>query len=412
MLRIPVVPALVALAASSLAVAAPLHAQPDPQARIWVDGDRDLFRRGDRLQVRFSSNRDAYVAVIHVDTDGTLDFVYPSSPWDDGYIHGGRVYSAAQGRYSSWSVRGHSGIGYLYMIASDRPLDFSYFGGRYSRSWDWSYAGRNVMGDPYLALEQITRMLVPNWDYGGYSVDYYSYHVDRRHRYPTYACGYNRWGVQRGWGWTPYYGSCDRVVIFLRQYPGYYDTRRYRGDRRVYLRGSELPEVRHAYKAPARASQAPAAVTPSTRSAPGSSATPSRSLAPAERPARQRPTLERRPEDSRARPAAQRPRSGGSIDSSRPVAAPSGSSGRDGASRPAARPAPRRSGGGPGGSARPAPSPGSGGSSPRPAASPPPSGGGGPSRPAASPSPRSGGSPGPAAERPTRRGSRGGPDGR
>jgi hypothetical protein len=349
-------------AAAYLAVPPPAQSQAAPRARIWVQDERDLFRRGDRMEVRFTSSRDAHVAVIHIDTDGTLDFLYPANSWDDGYVRGGQVYSVPRGRHSAWAVRSRPGIGYLYMIASDQPLDFSYFGGPYGGSWDWSFAGRNVRGDPYLALEQITRILVPDWGYGGYSVDYYSYHVDQRHNYPLYACGSTAWGIERGWGWTSHYGPCDRLVVFLRERPGYYDTRRNRVQGRGYLQGESVPEVRHGYKAPARESAGARALVPSARGTWGG-AEGSPSSAPVQ-PSRQRPTLERRGGDdsadsgatTRARGMRPRPqptpttpkvRGSGGGEPSAPRATPSG---RGGGEPPApVRETPRARGSGGGG---------------------------------------------------------------
>src|SRR5690606_37902056 len=114
------------------------------------------------------------------------------------------------------------------------PLDFRYFQGGVGSSWDWGYAGRSVYGDPFLALEQITRLLVPGWPYAQYAQDYYGYHVDGIHRYPSYACSDRYYDY--GWGLNPGYGSCSRLDFFLRDNPYYYDTRRYAGDRRGYLR--------------------------------------------------------------------------------------------------------------------------------------------------------------------------------
>lgn len=360
MLR-PVVATIAAAfaAGSFLAFPAPVQSQSGPRARIWVEDERDLFRRGDRMEVRFTSSRNAHVAVIHIDTDGTLDFLYPASSWDDGFVRGGQVYSVPRGRQSAWSVRSRPGIGYLYMIASDRPLDFSYFGGPYGGSWDWSFAGRTVRGDPYLALEQITRILVPDWTYGGYSVDYYSYHVGQRHNYPSYACGSSAWGIERGWGWTSHYGPCDRLVVFLRERPGYYDTRRNRVQGRTYLQGESVPEVRHGYKAPAREPAGARTLVPSTRGTWGDAAGTT-SSAPVQ-PRRQRPTLERRGGDDsgssgatpRARGVRPRPqptpttptvRGGG--EPAAPRAAPSGRGGGELSAPARATPRARGSGGG------------------------------------------------------------------
>lgn len=312
---------IVAMAAVALASAlpplapAPAAAQAGPHARIWVEGEREVFRSGERVLVRFTTGTDAHVAVLHIDTDGRLDFLYPSSPWDDGWVRGGRVYSVPQSGYSSWSVRSRPGIGYLYIIASQEPLDFSYFGGQFAPSWDWSYAGRTVRGDPFLALEQITRALLPDWRTARYSVDYYSYHVGSRHSYPAYACGSSGWGHVRGWGWSSQYGSCDGLSLFLRQHPGYYDTRLYRRDRRAFLGAQELPEVRHGYKAPADGRSGSRTVVPYRGSSAPAPATgragPQGASPPAEQPSRRRPTLERRGSGTTAAPPAA-PRTRGS----------------------------------------------------------------------------------------------------
>ncbi|MEX2583342.1 MAG: DUF4384 domain-containing protein [Gemmatimonadota bacterium] len=214
-------------------------------ARVWIENDRDYFRRGDRLDVRFSVSDDAYVAVVHIDSDGNMDFLYPASPWDNEYVRGGRVNTLPIRSGSGWTVRGRAGIGYVYIIASPSPLDFAYFRGRTGSPWDWGYAGRAVRGDPFLAFQQIGRMLVP-WSSTPYVDDFYSYYVDGFHRYPSYACS-DRYH-DSGWGWYPSYSSCGQMDYFLRDYPDYYDTRRYRGDRRGYLGQYDNLDPLHGFK--------------------------------------------------------------------------------------------------------------------------------------------------------------------
>ena len=229
-------------------------AQYGPAARIWVENDREYFRYGDRLRVNFSTSANSYVAVVHVDPEGYLDFVYPRSPWDDEFVRGGRVYSLDRAGWNDGLlVRGGSGIGYLYVIASPVPLDYGHFRGGRGGGWDWSYAGRRVSGDPFWALEQITRLLLPGWGNVPYAADFYTYHIGRHHRYPSYACA--DYGGAYGWGyssgWTSYYGSCDRLDLFLRNNPYYFDSRRYRGDRRSFYRDyrdARSWDPRHGFK--------------------------------------------------------------------------------------------------------------------------------------------------------------------
>lgn len=311
-------------------------------ARVWVENDRDSFRRGDRMQVRFSTSHDAYVALVHVDTDGNLDFLYPATPWDGEYVRGGRVYSLPRaGAAGGWPLRGRGGMGYLYLLASPEPLDFGAFRGGPAGPWDWSYAGRAVRGDPFFAFDQLTRLLLPDWGYAPYAVDYYGYQVEGRHRYPAYACSDQRWNG--GWGWTPSYGGCDRLDLFLRQDPYYYDTARYRGDRARYLRQYDSLDPRHGFKEDPRRG-ARGTISGSRDRADGvdrAAPPPVREAEPRRRaaPASRRPTLERRPEDREpaARPAA-RPATRDRAPE------PSGSGDSDAPARGVQRPRPRDGG--------------------------------------------------------------------
>jgi hypothetical protein len=225
---------------------APVAAQ---SADIWLEAEPNYFRRGDRLNVRVSIPRDSYIAVVHIDSDGMLDFLYPASPWDDGFIRGGRTQSiGVRSSLSATTVWGQPGIGYLYLIASPVPLDFRYFRAGIGSRWDWGYAGRNVYGDPFLAFEQVTRLILPGWPRIDYAWDYHGYHVEGVHRYPRYACSDRYYSY--GWGWSPSYSSCSRLDLFVRSYPDYYDTRRYRGDRRVIYRQYEQLDPRYGFKEP------------------------------------------------------------------------------------------------------------------------------------------------------------------
>jgi hypothetical protein len=308
-----------------------------PGARIWVDNDRDYFRRGDRLRINFSTSANSYVAIVHVDPDGYLEFLYPSSPWDAEFVRGGRVHSVDRAGWSNGLVvRGTGGIGYLYVIASPVPLDYTRFSA--GSGWDWSYAGRSVSGDPFWAMEQITRTLLPGWGNVPYAADYFTYYVGGVHRYPSYACSSRGYSDGWGWGyssaWSSYYGSCDRLDYFLRDNPYYFDSRRYRGDRRVYYdryRDYRDWDPRHGYKtdpavntqrAGARIQTAPqsaerARVAPVT----GTSAPTSRPAQRAEpaRPISEPRTVAPRPTTRQAAPASSTPEPRPRATSPRPV---------------------------------------------------------------------------------------------
>jgi len=282
-----------------------------PPVRIWVEQGTDLFYPGDPVDLRFRTAEDAYVAIFHLDTDGNLDLVYPQSVWDQTIVRGQRIYSVTRpGRRFVLSLA--PGIGYFYAVASPFPLDLRAVQARGGSRADGFGIGRAVRGDPFWALEQLTHLMVRDTRFGSYSADLFSYHVGGRHHFPSFAC-YDAFRSGLGDRYS-YYPSCDRLRRLLVTYPYYYDTRRYRGDRAVYLREMRDLAPQHGFK------EQPGRALPPTRGADprglerpvprGRGAVPV--LPQAERvepepatPARARPTLERRPaqrEPERAEP--------------------------------------------------------------------------------------------------------------
>lgn len=247
------------LTAAFLTLGVPAAAAADPlpaagydlRVELWAENDRDHFRYGDRVRLRFRTSESAYVAVLHLSPDGELEFLHPRSPWDDGYVYGRRAHAVSHGPgHRDWRVRASSGMGYVYVIASETPLDFHAFRDRYGDGWAFRRIGHVIHGDPFYALDRVTGMLVRDAAYGNHAVDYYTYHVGRRHDYPRYACYDGYAAGYRGWG--EHYHSCDRLRVLLLDDPYYYDTRYYdgyrQGYRRGYLSGARASQPRHRYK--------------------------------------------------------------------------------------------------------------------------------------------------------------------
>ena len=292
------------------------------EARVWMDGERELFRAGDPLRIRFRVSEDAYVAVVNLSPDGSLHLLYPADSWDDDYVRGGRIYSLSPRSWSSsWSRYDAEGIGYLYVLASADPLDLRLFDSRsFLRSGS---SGLQVRGDPFWVLDRLTAELVPDWHYTPFAVDYSHYFFGRRTAYPGYAC-YERSPFGGSYLWDAPYSSCERVVLLLRDYPGYYSARGYNRDRRAYWRELASDDPRHRFKEPGAVGERGYAPPLRGRTVEPQGAQPEQTRpgvrrdierrAPAiERPAdRQRPTtrprLERRPpERASDRPAVARP---------------------------------------------------------------------------------------------------------
>lgn len=285
--------------------------------RVWVDNHRDFFRSSDRLRVRVRSDHDGYLAVFHIDTNGDVDILYPRSEYDDGWVQRGRTLTlGSRGRYDYLNVRGGHGVGYVLAVALDEPLELwrvrDLYRPRFA-GWD---GDRSIYGDPFYAMDEIVRAIVPENSYGYESVDYYTYHMGRRYDYPRYACydGYGDWYHDSRYD---YYGRsrCDRVRVILVNRPYYYDTYRWRGSRRVYYDRYYYRTARsrplHGYKERTQ-SQAPPARSSTAQRRPGTSGTASPPDARdgggvrSDRPESTRPTLEgpataRRPETSGTR---------------------------------------------------------------------------------------------------------------
>ncbi len=248
-----------------LTIAAPLGAvdaralaasarHPDaPGIRVWISS-RDLFQRGDRARVFYRTERDAFVTVLRVDTDGRIQVLYPRSAYDDNYAYGGTTYAVSRvNRNEAFVVDDDPGVGYLFAVASDEPFDYRAL--LDGENWDVRLAsGGRVHGDPMQALEEmIVQTLPPNFtDFDTHLIPYY---VERRYDYPRFVC-YDCHAYMPYSYWDPYAHWCNRYTLVVWHdpfyyYPSYwYPTRYYGGTRVVYVNpgGSAPDRGRYVFK--------------------------------------------------------------------------------------------------------------------------------------------------------------------
>ena len=411
------------------------------EARVWLEGggDEPVVQRGDRVEARFRTTEDAFTAIFRIDTDGRIVLLFPREPADDGYVRGGRDHRLTFERSPFWRVTDDPGLGYLFMVSSPEPLDFSAFDFDPLRGWDLSPVSAVVYEDPYVAIDEYVAALIPDWEVVPYALDFVTYHVGETRSYPRFLC-YDCHGFRSYPSWNPYASTCSTYQVVVYDDPYFYPTYRYSGTRVVYPRpihdrpryalavrgGSDtwapIVRVRAApprpteFKEPAAARRTPASlpvrrdaspasgdaerppsarISPMPRSvAPRSDRTTPAAVAPRGAPSdrvQERPVLRRRPSSGTggvapapgARPAV--PRGGSRPDSgtARPTAPATRPSGPDRPMSPATRPS---------GSERQPTRPAAGS---RPAVSPPAS------RPAPSARPRGGARPsGPDPSRP------------
>jgi len=176
-----------------------IEQDPTLDVEIWTDNESGKYYVGDDVKIYFRTNRDAYVAVYNIDTDGRVNLIYPFDEHDSPYIEGGRIYRIP-GPDADYDllVNGPAGTENIQIVASRRPfpipnwyegsglvadrdryefMDYinnTYFGCRSGcpraidnvsyvvKDWD-NYYYRPVYYDPW-----------PVWgSYGGLYVDYY-----------------------------------------------------------------------------------------------------------------------------------------------------------------------------------------------------------------------------------------------
>jgi hypothetical protein len=211
-----------------------------PGIRVWVEG-ADLFHRGDRVRVYYRTERDAYVTIFRVDTDGRVQVLFPRSPEGENLGYAGATYAvSAFDRGDAFYVDDDPGIGYIFGVASADPFDYGAVlsGGR----WDVrAISDGRIHGDPRAALEDLSVQLMSQ-GYNDYDTHLVPYYVEQHFDYPRFMC-YDCHAYTPYSAWDPYSAWCPRFTLVLYNdpfyyYPSYwYPTRYYQGTRVVFRTG-------------------------------------------------------------------------------------------------------------------------------------------------------------------------------
>ncbi|MCG6988937.1 MAG: DUF4384 domain-containing protein [Gemmatimonadetes bacterium] len=243
---------LMVLAAGAVPAVAqePQDAAPDTamEARIWLDrGEDPVLQRGDRVRIYYWVNTDSYVALFHIDTDGSVTLLYPRSPGEDDFARAGRDYRLLFPSSSFWYVDEYPGKGYFFIVASSEPLDFDAYGySSYDHAWDLSQVGQSVYTDPYVAMDDHVSHLIPDWQSVPYALDFATYDVGQAHEYPRFMC-YQCHGYRSYSAWDPYAYGCSAVRVVIWNDPYYSPSYRYQGTR-VVLARSRFGVPRYQFK--------------------------------------------------------------------------------------------------------------------------------------------------------------------
>ena len=207
------------------------------ETRIWLDRGVDpVFERGDQARVYYRASVDAYLLLFHVNTDGVLRLLFPGGSDETRRARGGRDYRLLFPDSDYWSVDESPGVGYFFVLASERPFAFE----RLSQipvagGWDSSPQGNRIRSDPYVTVEDFRRVLLPDGDEKAYAIDFTAYHVGQPYSYPRFLC-YQCHVDQPFEEWNPYHQTCLDVRVVIYNDPYYYPATRYQGERVVYAR--------------------------------------------------------------------------------------------------------------------------------------------------------------------------------
>jgi hypothetical protein len=216
-----------------------------PRVEVWTNRGDDPYRTGQRARVFLRADRDAYVTLFRVDTDGRVRVLFPHDPWEDNFVRGGRDFEVAGSRGGdAFDIDDYPGVGYMFAIAAADP--YQYDAVTSGDHWDYRViaAGR-VRGDPYVALTDLAEQMLPpgyeDWDY-----DMVPYYVQQHYDYPRFLC-YDCHRYASYPYWDPYAYSCVRFRIVVYDDPYYYPYRYYGGRRVVFTRPLR-PEPRFIFK--------------------------------------------------------------------------------------------------------------------------------------------------------------------
>jgi len=233
----------------TLADAVPARAPTSGDSRshieVWTNRGDDPYASGQAARVYFRADQDAYVTVLRVDTDGRVRVLFPREPGEDNFARGGRDYEVLNGSNgAAFYVDDYPGEGYVFAVTAPDP--FVYDAVESGDHWDYRViADGRIRGDPYLALTDLARRIVPDgyndWDY-----DLVPYYVQQRYDYPRFLC-YDCHSYVGYPFWVPYDYTCTRFRIVVFDDPYYYPYRYYGGTRVVFTRPLR-PEPRFIFK--------------------------------------------------------------------------------------------------------------------------------------------------------------------
>jgi hypothetical protein len=177
-----------------------------------VGGNGSVLKPGERVKLTFQTNRDAYVVLYNIDSEGYVTLLYP----DDGKpkrIEGQKVYFLPEvGSGLFWTAEGETGIEYIHAVAvSDRDAlreeELYFLANNGDRREDERF---KIDGDPFLSFNMIDEEIIANAIDNPPATDYTYFYINRKVDYPRYLCSKCHAPGKLS---DPYNMDCPEVVV-------------------------------------------------------------------------------------------------------------------------------------------------------------------------------------------------------
>jgi hypothetical protein len=187
---------------------------------VWTNKEEGgIYNSGEKMQIYFRANQDAYVLIYNIDTEGYVHLIYPFRPRDPVRVEGGETFRVPA-RHDPYDLvaEGPEGVEYVVAIASPLPFqDLPWFLApglaeepRPSADEGDDLENGVIVGDPYVGMERLHRRLVPEGlEDRVASADTYFY-IERRVEYPRYVCADCH---HRTYWFDPYVNHCSVIEI-------------------------------------------------------------------------------------------------------------------------------------------------------------------------------------------------------
>ena len=136
----------------------------DPPIRVRLSDE--VFASGDHARVSVRTDKDGYLLVLRMDSDGHVRVLFPVDPGDNAMVKGRHdIEIRGRGGRDAFTVSEKSGAGYIFAARSDKPYDF----GPFVNGEHWNFDAlvpAKESGDPEAQLVSIAdRMGDGHYDY-------------------------------------------------------------------------------------------------------------------------------------------------------------------------------------------------------------------------------------------------------